>query len=92
MDLFIQPFVTSCSLTLIEIHPFLTDLCGWLTPMPTSGDYGSFQATCSCFASPVHFFRLKALPGAVVLNSEPLDDVDKFKYLGLIFVANGPGT
>ncbi len=29
---------------------------------------------------------------AVLLDGEPLVDVDKFKYLGLTFVANGLGT
>ncbi len=28
----------------------------------------------------------------VLLDGEPLDDVDKFKYLGSMFVANGQGT
>ncbi len=29
---------------------------------------------------------------AVLLDGEPLEDVDKFKYLGSIFVSNGQGT
>ncbi len=29
---------------------------------------------------------------AVLLDGEPMEDVDKFKYLGSIFVANGQGT
>ncbi len=29
---------------------------------------------------------------AVLLDGEPLEDVDKFKYLGSMFVANGQGT
>ncbi len=29
---------------------------------------------------------------AVLLDREPLEDVDKFKYLGSMFVANGQGT
>ncbi len=29
---------------------------------------------------------------AVLLHGEPLEDVDKFKYLGSMFVANGQGT
>ncbi len=29
---------------------------------------------------------------AVLLDGEPLEDVDKFKHLGSIFVANGQGT
>ncbi len=28
---------------------------------------------------------------AVLLDGEPLEDVDKFKYLGSMFVANGQG-
>ncbi len=28
---------------------------------------------------------------AVLLDGEPLEDVEKFKYLGLMFVANGQG-
>ncbi len=28
----------------------------------------------------------------VLLDGEPLEDVDKFKYLGSMFVANGQGT
>ncbi len=29
---------------------------------------------------------------AVLLDGEPLEDVDKFKYLGSMFIANGQGT
>ncbi len=29
---------------------------------------------------------------AALLDGEPLEDVDKFKYLGAMFVANGQGT
>ncbi len=29
---------------------------------------------------------------AVLLDGEPLEDADKFKYLGSMFVANGQGT
>ncbi len=29
---------------------------------------------------------------AVLLDGEPLEDVDKFKYIGSMFVANGQGT
>ncbi len=29
---------------------------------------------------------------AVLLDGEPLEDADKFKYLGPMFVANGQGT
>ncbi len=29
---------------------------------------------------------------AVLLDGEPLEDVEKFKYLGSMFVANGQGT
>ncbi len=29
---------------------------------------------------------------AILLDGEPLEDVDKFKYLGSMFVANGQGT
>ncbi len=29
---------------------------------------------------------------AVLLHGEPLEDVDKFEYLGSVFVANGQGT
>ncbi len=29
---------------------------------------------------------------AVLLDGEPLEDVDKFKYLGSMFFANGQGT
>ncbi len=29
---------------------------------------------------------------AVLLDGEPLEDVERFKYLGLMFVANGQGT
>ncbi len=29
---------------------------------------------------------------AVFLDGEPLEDVERFKYLGSIFVANGQGT
>ncbi len=29
---------------------------------------------------------------AVLLDGEPLEDVDQFKYLGSMFVANGQGT
>ncbi len=29
---------------------------------------------------------------AVLLDGEPLEDVDKFKYLGSMFVPNGQGT
>ncbi len=29
---------------------------------------------------------------AVLLDGEPLEDVDKFKHLGSMFVANGQGT
>ncbi len=29
---------------------------------------------------------------AVMLDDEPLEDVEKFKYLGLMFVANSRGT
>ncbi len=29
---------------------------------------------------------------AVLLDDEPLEDVDKFKYLGSIFIANGQGS
>ncbi len=29
---------------------------------------------------------------AVLLDGEPLEDIDKFKYLGSMFVANGQGT
>ncbi len=38
----------------------------------------------------------RAHPGeqrqAVLLDGEPLEDVEKFKYLGSMFVANGQGT
>ncbi len=29
---------------------------------------------------------------AVLLDGAPLQDVDKFKYLGALFIANGQGT
>ncbi len=29
---------------------------------------------------------------AVLLDGEPLEDVDKFKYLGSMFITNGQGT
>ncbi len=29
---------------------------------------------------------------AILLDGEPLEDVEKFKYLGSMFVANGQGT
>ncbi len=29
---------------------------------------------------------------AALLDGEPLEDIDKFKYLGSMFIANGHGT
>ncbi len=53
-------------------------------------------AICLCITAPKTKVMSALIPGeqhqAVLLDGEPLEDVDKFKYLGSMFVANGQGT
>ncbi len=70
------------------------------SPMPTPSKY-SAAATARCkaclnllIAKPQMISAL--IPGeqrqAVLLDGEPLEDGEKLKYVGPMFVANGQGT